>query len=398
MKKIFTLIASAFIALSANAQTTISLAGLTTDDFTYDAAAYTPASDKLSFNYIRKSKNSYDNIVMTGKNILFSYKNSGEKSGFFAMKTEWFVVNGKGAILKISNVQEGQTITINVAKKEDPGYNSKNEWNNNVPGFKATGATMDGSDFADGDTKENFKDIQFTSTVNGDVEITNANNGYLIKSIVLSSTEADVVTTTYTFNNDAAKYVLGDNCAATTYGDNNNYSVNYTGAADAKMQVKVAENEEIFFEYSNGDGAQNNVIKTGSNYVQFDKKNFVINIKVKNGDKIAIKYYAKGDPATLEIYGDEPAIEEEAGSVNTCSGTTAAEAVTFKAVATKGGTAKIKETAAGMRLMSIAVTTKSETAVAGVAESKAEAKKVVKVLGANGIQIGNYNIAGQQVK
>ena len=397
MKKIFTLIASAFIALSANAQTTISFAGLTTDDFTYDAAAYTPASDKLSFNYIRKSKSSYDDIVMTGKNILFSYKNSGEKSGFFAMKTEWFVVNGKGAILKISNVQEGQTITINVAKKEDPTMKD-NKMNYNVPGFKATGATMNGSDFANDDTKENFKDIQFTSTVNGDVEITNADNGYLIKSIVLSSTDADVVTTTYTFNNEAAKYVLGDNCATTTYGDNNNYSVNYTGAADAKMQVKVAENEEIFFEYSNGEGAQDNVIKTGSNYVQFDKKNFVINIKVKNGDKIAIKYYAKGDPATLEIYGDEPAIEEEAGSVNTCSGTTAADAVTFKAVATKGGTAKIKETAAGMRLMSIAVTTKSETAVAGVAESKSEAKKVVKVLGANGIQIGNYNVAGQRVK
>ena len=39
-----------------------------------------------------------------------------------------------------------------------------------------------------------------------------------------------------------------------------------------------------------------------------------------------------------------------------------------------------------------------ETAVAGVAEAKAEVAAPVKVLGANGIQIGNYNIAGQQVK
>ena len=38
------------------------------------------------------------------------------------------------------------------------------------------------------------------------------------------------------------------------------------------------------------------------------------------------------------------------------------------------------------------------TAVAGVAEAKAEVAAPVKVLGANGIQIGNYNIAGQQVK
>ena len=39
-----------------------------------------------------------------------------------------------------------------------------------------------------------------------------------------------------------------------------------------------------------------------------------------------------------------------------------------------------------------------ETAVQGIAETKAEAKAPVKVITANGIQIGNYNIAGQQVK
>ena len=38
------------------------------------------------------------------------------------------------------------------------------------------------------------------------------------------------------------------------------------------------------------------------------------------------------------------------------------------------------------------------TAVAGVAEAKAEAKAPVKVITANGVQIGNFNIAGQQVK
>ena len=39
-----------------------------------------------------------------------------------------------------------------------------------------------------------------------------------------------------------------------------------------------------------------------------------------------------------------------------------------------------------------------ETAVAGIAEAKAEAKAPVKVITANGVQIGNYNVAGQQVK
>ena len=39
-----------------------------------------------------------------------------------------------------------------------------------------------------------------------------------------------------------------------------------------------------------------------------------------------------------------------------------------------------------------------ESAVQGIAEAKAEKAAPVKVLGANGIQIGKYNIAGQQVK
>jgi len=43
-------------------------------------------------------------------------------------------------------------------------------------------------------------------------------------------------------------------------------------------------------------------------------------------------------------------------------------------------------------------TAASSTAVAGIAEAKAEAKAPVKVITANGIQIGNYNVAGQQVK
>ena len=54
---------------------------------------------------------------------------------------------------------------------------------------------------------------------------------------------------------------------------------------------------------------------------------------------------------------------------------------------------------AGSKLMVRAITfVPGTSAVAGIAESKAESSAPVKVLGANGIQIGNYNIAGQQVK
>ena len=54
---------------------------------------------------------------------------------------------------------------------------------------------------------------------------------------------------------------------------------------------------------------------------------------------------------------------------------------------------------AGSKLMARAITVvQGASAVAGIAEAKAEAAAPVKVIGANGIQIGKYNIAGQQVK
>ena len=96
--------------------------------------------------------------------------------------------------------------------------------------------------------------------------------------------------------------------------------------------------------------------------------------------------------------GISEVIEENQGSVSECSGTTEADAVEFSATAIKGGTAKIKETSGGMKLYSITITSASPTAVEAVAESKAEYKAAVKVIKDGKLFIGNYNVAGQQVK
>ena len=205
-------------------------------------------------------------------------------------------------------------------------------------------------------------------------------------------------TVNYNLNSIADNYVLGGNCVASTYSEK--FSVDYTGTPE-KMQVMLSANNDIFFEYANSQENKGNIIKTADKYVTFDGANFVINTLVKKGDVIKVKYSAKGaNAAKLEIYGSaSEVIEENQGSVSECSGTTEADAVEFSATAIKGGTAKIKETSGGMKLYSITITSASPTAVAGVAESKAEAKAApVKVITANGIQIGNYNIAGQQVK
>jgi hypothetical protein len=193
---------------------------------------------------------------------------------------------------------------------------------------------------------------------------------------------------TYQFNNQAATYVLGDNAEATTYTMDSKvgFSVNYTSTTSEKMQIKLAANPEIFFEYSNS-SAKNNAVKTGENYMQCDSKNFVINIPVKAGDVIYVKYSAKGsNAAKLDVYGSEPAITADADAVKECTGKTEGESVIFKATATKGGTAKIKETNGGMRIYAISINQKP-TGIQNV--------KVADAKSANG---AIYNLAGQKVK
>lgn len=188
----------------------------------------------------------------------------------------------------------------------------------------------------------------------------------------------------YTFDNQASTYVLGDNCAASTYTMDKilGFSVNYTSEVSEKMQVKVAANEEIFFEYKNS-STKTNVMKTGENYVQFDSKNFIIHIPVKNGDKIQIKFSAKGSAPTVGIDGSEPPVTMDEGAATTCSGKTEADAVIFSCTATKGGTAKIKESANGMRLYAISI----NQDVAGINN--------VKTTNANDAAV--FNLAGQKV-
>lgn len=201
---------------------------------------------------------------------------------------------------------------------------------------------------------------------------------------------------TYTFDNQASTYVVTGNGEVTTYkmDGEEGFSVNYT--TGDKMQVKLAANEDIFFEYQNSSN-KNNVVKSGKTLLVCDAKNFVLNIPVKTGDEINLEYSAKGSTAAkVEIYGDEPAIALAEGSVNECASKD--EPVSFKAVATKGGTAKIKETNGGMRVYKITISN-TTTAIQNV--EAAAAQSVRKVATANGIQIvkagKTFNVAGQEL-
>ena len=180
MKKFFTLIAMALVAVGVNAQTTINLAGLASTDFTYNTTEYTYDNDNKAFNYI-KGGNTWCLLTLNDKGVAFRYKNSGTKNKFFVLGTEYFTIAGKGVEMQIANVTKGQKITLNVAKKDDPDGS-----NNRIPGFSATGAQMEGSDLSAEAKMGEFADVVFTASVDGTVTIKNSNNAYFVKTITIA--------------------------------------------------------------------------------------------------------------------------------------------------------------------------------------------------------------------
>lgn len=209
----------------------------------------------------------------------------------------------------------------------------------------------------------------------------------IVMAVMALGAQAETDPVVYTFDNLGSTYVLGDNCEASTYtmDGKEGFSVNYTNAGE-KMQVKLAANEDIFFEYKNS-STKNNAMKTGENYAQFDAKNYIIMIPVKTGDVVYVKFSAKGSNAPiLGIDGSEPPITANDGAATTCSGKTEADAVVFSATATKGGTAKIKESASGMRLYAI-----------GINKNPNETTAIQTVKAAQANDGAVYNLAGQKV-
>ena len=203
----------------------------------------------------------------------------------------------------------------------------------------------------------------------------------LIAAVLMAvGVNAQTESVVYTFDNKAETYSVNEFGEATTYSLDkiDGFALNYAGNSE-KMQIKLAANEEIFFEYSNS-GAKSNVFKSAPTYAQFDSKNYVINVPLKSDDILAIKFSAKGSSSsTMSIYGSEPCIELHETTADDLVSKANDDYKIIKFVATKGGTAKIKETTGGARIYAIAINEEIPEAT-GISEiaSAVKARKVVK--------------------
>ena len=185
MKKIFTLIAVAMMALGVNAQ--INFAGLSHSDFTYTEGEYQADSVEIkldsitkfnaaSFSYV-KGGGTWCTLALNNTDVSFRYKNSSTKSNFFVLREHYFTVGGKGVELNIANVEKGQKIVLNIAVK-DKGKD---------PGFVATNAILSSGAFDANSEAEAFIQMEFTASADGIVTLKNNSNGYLLESISFQS-------------------------------------------------------------------------------------------------------------------------------------------------------------------------------------------------------------------
>ena len=189
MRKFFTLIAMAMLAMSVNAQTTIEFKGLLPSDFTYDATYYsetvwaeTDADGNETgikanaFTYL--GGGTYSALELKEKNVKFNYKNTDQKDNFFILNRDYFTIGGKGAQLMIANVTRGQEVTLSIAPKED----------DKAPSFTPSGVKLKG-EFPALTKKAEFVSVTYTVTTTGEVALTNNDNGYQIASITIAEGE-----------------------------------------------------------------------------------------------------------------------------------------------------------------------------------------------------------------
>lgn len=373
MKKIFTLIAMALVAMGASADTLIKYNG---------EAAVTPgitlsgttviASAKINTNTEAQNGICFDKGFTTESKLNDNVAVLNYDGGFKAGD----VVTIKGFINNSDENKQGGVciITINEEEKAEALAHSDIFVNGR---------------FAQGLTEWTYTlESDMDKIILGRYAEANATKSYLAYVEVSrggSSGEGGGDVTpeagVYTFNNDAATYKIVDNCEATTYTMDNveGFSVNYTTASE-KMHVAVAANEAIEFEYSNS-AVKNNIIKTGSDFVQFDSKNFVIIVSgLKAGNMVSIDYTAKGGTAATMTNAGNDNTEVVAGSVDTNADKKATVTYTVKAV--KNGSIKIKETAGGFRLHKLSILDETSGINNITTESKSSAI---------------YNIAGQRV-
>jgi hypothetical protein len=193
MKKFFTLIAAALMAVGVNAQTVISLGGLEPSDFTYTEGEFEQSSKDvevedgstqtiLTISYVKKDKANWSDLALNGTPVVFQYKNSGAKADFYQLYADYIYTNGKQSNIKISGLKAGQVVTLKAAAKG--GTDAVFAAFDNCTAAEDNPASVSKSTVVD-----EFADFNFTVKADGDIIIQETDGGFNLASITINEGE-----------------------------------------------------------------------------------------------------------------------------------------------------------------------------------------------------------------
>lgn len=184
MKKIFTLIAAAFVAVSVNAQASYDLKGITSDKITVDANGVISTCELdgvtvPSVNYVGEGSAVME-VKISDIPVAFQYKNSKTKDNILKFSADFVQADGKNVIMVIQGLKAGDVISFDAKAKG--GTNAAFTANDNC--------TADSNNPADVDKSE-YKTFKFTVAKDGNASIKETGGGYRVATINVTSSGTD---------------------------------------------------------------------------------------------------------------------------------------------------------------------------------------------------------------
>ena len=191
MKKIFTLVAMAVMALGVNAQT-YNLGGLTVDQFDLgdgfaaggdwtdaDGGFGEAGAAYATISYTKKDKNNWSDLTLKNTPIVFQFKNSGAKDQFYRLFPNFFYANGKQSRIMVTGLTAGQVVTFVAAGKNDTGCVFAAADNCTADSENPTAAVGKQTDVAQ------FTNYKFVATADGAITVEETNAGYHLAKIIV---------------------------------------------------------------------------------------------------------------------------------------------------------------------------------------------------------------------
>ena len=393
MKKFFTLIATALVALTASAQYKItwseavkagSLAA------TYSSNGLVLTRTDGNNKHAIDANNAYFGDADSQEKFSFRFKTGGTGGSKNALSLTVPVAGTLKVCARTASSSSPRAIVINGVSTTLDDSSISVDMEGNISDTNPTGATkvypVISVPVTAGTVSINYPDgavniysIELVAGESGGTDpVTPVTPSGEVQEITWSeAVTAGSLTSTYGSNGFVLSRTDGNNKHAI---DANNA---YFG--DASAQTKYA-----FRFKTGGTGGSNNALS--------------LSIPSKGTLEVCARTASSSSPRAIVINGVSTTLDDSyisvdmEGNISDTNPTGATKVYPVISVAVTAGTISINYPDGAVNIYSLKFIPEGATAVEAVAEAKAEAPKVVKVIKNGKLYIGNFNVAGQQVK